>query len=597
MIPNELFPVANHVWQSTLFAAVAGLLTRALSKNRAGTRYCVWLAASVKFLVPCSLLLALGGQVGRHSTAATSAPALSYAAAQISQHFTVPTILATNPPLAASAPVNWIPAVLCAVWAIGCATVLLSWWRRWRGLRAALRTATPLDLPVGIKAMTSAAFAEPGVFGIRHPVLLLPAGITDVLSPAQLEAIIAHELCHVRRRDNLATAIHMGVEALFWFHPLVWWLGARLMEERERACDEDVLLMGSEPETYSEAILKICELYLESPLPCVAGVTGATLKKRIENIMSKTTGLQLSFTKKAVLAAAGVAALIAPIATGILNAPVIHAQPAAATTAKFGRATVKACAGGTPGGSPVVSPGGLNTGCATLAAQFPTAGLIQRAYGKLGLGNHVSPGSAMPVVGGPSWIYTAFYVIDAKAVDTPSRETMEGPMLQALLEDRFNLKIRRETREVPVVVLSVAQAGKLQRATEGTCVPRDHSNPRQPLPPGKRYCNDLIGRTGPNTTLNVENATIDSFSKLLGIALDRPVIDKTGTPGKYNFHLEFATDPTMLGVGGLTAPPSDGPAGASIFTVMQEQLGLKLENAKGPREFLVIDHIERPSGN
>jgi beta-lactamase regulating signal transducer with metallopeptidase domain len=129
-----------------------------------------------------------------------------------------------------------------------------------------------------MKAMISPAFAEPGVFGVRRPVLLLPAGITDRLTPPQLKAIVAHELCHVRRRDNLATAIHMGVEALFWFHPLVWWLGARLMEERERACDEEVLLMGSEPETYAEGILKICELYLESPLRCVSGVTGANLR-------------------------------------------------------------------------------------------------------------------------------------------------------------------------------------------------------------------------------------------------------------------------------------------------------------------------------
>lgn len=123
--------------------------------------------------------------------------------------------------------------------------------------------------------MISPAFAEPGVFGVRRPVLLLPAGITDRLTPPQLKAIVAHELCHMRRRDNLGTAIHMGVEALFWFHPLVWWLGARLMEEREHACDEEVLLTGSEPQAYAEGILKICELYLESPLPCVPGVTGA----------------------------------------------------------------------------------------------------------------------------------------------------------------------------------------------------------------------------------------------------------------------------------------------------------------------------------
>ena len=111
----------------------------------------------------------------------------------------------------------------------------LSEFREDATFRAALRTASPLDLQVGLEAMISPAFAEPGVCGVRRPVLLLPVGITDRLTPPQLKAIVAHELCHVRRRDNLATTIHMSVEALFWFHPLVWWLGARLMEEHEVA--------------------------------------------------------------------------------------------------------------------------------------------------------------------------------------------------------------------------------------------------------------------------------------------------------------------------------------------------------------------------
>ena len=70
---------------------------------------------------------------------------------------------------------------------------------------------------------------------IRKPVLLLPEGITDRLTPAQLEAVLAHQLCHVRRRDNLTGAIHMVVEAAFWFHPLVWWIGSRLVDEAEQA--------------------------------------------------------------------------------------------------------------------------------------------------------------------------------------------------------------------------------------------------------------------------------------------------------------------------------------------------------------------------
>jgi len=69
--------------------------------------------------------------------------------------------------------------------------------------------------------------------------LLVPEGITNRLPPSQLETVIAHELCHVRLRDNLTVAIHLVVEALFWFHPLVWWIKARLIEEQERACDQE----------------------------------------------------------------------------------------------------------------------------------------------------------------------------------------------------------------------------------------------------------------------------------------------------------------------------------------------------------------------
>ena len=192
-----------------------------------------------------------------------------------------------------------IPVIIWAIWATGFVVVVCSWWRRSRSIREALAAASPLDSAFPIKVMSSPAILGPGVFGIWRPVLLLPEGITNHLEPtAEMNAILAHELCHVRRRDNLATVSHMSVEALFWFHPLVWWLGARLMEERENACDEEVLRNGSEPEVYAEGILKICELYLESPLPCVSGFTGSDLKKRIEVIMSNRVVPSLNFAKE-----------------------------------------------------------------------------------------------------------------------------------------------------------------------------------------------------------------------------------------------------------------------------------------------------------
>ncbi len=114
--------------------------------------------------------------------------------------------------------------------------------------------------------------------------------------------------------------------AVVWFHPLVWWIGKRLVEERDRACDEAVLQLGNEPQAYAEGILKICKLYVESPLVCVSGVTGSNLKARIASIMRNRPAVSLNLGKKLALAVVEIAALVVPIAVGNLNAPAAHAQ-------------------------------------------------------------------------------------------------------------------------------------------------------------------------------------------------------------------------------------------------------------------------------
>jgi uncharacterized protein (TIGR03435 family) len=326
MIPNGFLPIANHLWQSTLFAGIAGLLTLLLRNNRAHARYCLWLAASAKFLVPFSLLMLAGGLVGRHSVAVPAPTRVPVIVEQVNEPF-----VAEVPPGAVAMPHasksgTLVAPMLVALWAIGCGALVFSWWVRWRRIQVVVRTASPVPLGIGVPALSSASILEPGVFGVFRPVLLLPDGIGDRLAPAELQAILAHELCHVRRRDNLATLMHMVVEAVFWFHPLVWWLGARLMDERERACDEEVLQMGSEAEAYAEGILKICELYLQSPLKCVAGVTGTNLKKRIEAIMANRPMLNLNLPKKAGLILAGILAVAIPVILGITNAPELRAQ-------------------------------------------------------------------------------------------------------------------------------------------------------------------------------------------------------------------------------------------------------------------------------
>ena len=321
----------NHLWQSTLFAAAVALTTLAFRKNRAQVRYCLWLSASVKFLVPFALLMSLGNSLWSALAARKIAtelappavslslpPAVSLNLEQIAQPFpdTSSFVSSFVPSAQLTHSTDWIPIAIVCVWVCGFLSVVLVRLRGWLRVRAALRASTPIDIDAGVAVRSSSGLLEPGVVGFLRPVLLLPGDILKHLSPSQLEAVLAHELSHIRRRDNLTAAVHMVVEAIFWFYPLVWWIGARLVEERERACDEAVLGLGGEPRDYADAILSVCKLCVESPLACVSGISGADLKKRIVRIMTEGLGCKLSFGRKLLLAGVAALALALPVMLG-----------------------------------------------------------------------------------------------------------------------------------------------------------------------------------------------------------------------------------------------------------------------------------------
>jgi bla regulator protein blaR1 len=337
---------ANHLWQSTLFALVAALVALALRKNHARVRYQLWLAASLKFLIPFCLLIRLGGHLGRPYGRAETQPEFYFVIQKVSQPFThTPSLMQW----VAASLLPLLPGILASLWLSGFVTVIVLTWLRWRRVTAAVRDAQPmshgrevdalrnLEAIAGLRKQItfciSSSSLEPGIFGIIRPVLLWPEAISQHLRDAHLEAILAHEVWHVRRRDNLAAAAHMVVEALFWFHPLVWWLGARLIEERERACDEEVLRLGNPPQVYAESILKTCEFCMGSPLPCVSGVTGAGLKQRIVRIMTTDSARKLTVTRKLLLGAMATGALAGPILVGLVKAPLVNAQSPQASAA------------------------------------------------------------------------------------------------------------------------------------------------------------------------------------------------------------------------------------------------------------------------
>lgn len=251
----------NHLWQSTVCAGAVAVLAVVLRKNSAHVRYRLWFAASVKFLIPFSLLVHVGMNVGWitspparpavipmppiqsvASPPPVAASAVTSPPVSVVDAFAEP--LARVAPVAAPATalplrVDWPDRILLgllAIWALGCGFNALAWLREWVRVRHRLRTAVPLevDVPARIPALSSSDAIEPSVFGILRPVLLLPEHLLEDLSPAQVESILLHESAHVDRRDNLAAAVHMVVETLFWFNPAVWWIGKRLVDERER---------------------------------------------------------------------------------------------------------------------------------------------------------------------------------------------------------------------------------------------------------------------------------------------------------------------------------------------------------------------------
>jgi beta-lactamase regulating signal transducer with metallopeptidase domain len=321
--PDGAIHLANHLWQSTLFVAVVWLINLALRQNRAAVRHALWVTASLKFLIPFSFLVAVGRQFHWPLAAVPASPSVSVLIGGLGQPFGAASLVS---PLSSS-PGSSIWMVLFTVWMFGFSASLVWWGTRWLQLRRAVRQSTPLSLNVPMRVVVHQGKWEPGVFGIFKPVLLLPAGITDRLSTAQLQSLLAHERCHVLRRDNLTAAMHMVVEALFWFYPLVWWIRLRLIDEQERACDEAVLRNGGDPQVYAESILKVCECYLTSPSMCVSGITSSNLKKRIGDIMKNRVALELSLTRTLLLALGAAAALAGPIMLGSAGKGTVSVAP------------------------------------------------------------------------------------------------------------------------------------------------------------------------------------------------------------------------------------------------------------------------------
>ena len=301
--------------------------------------------------------------------------------------------------------------------------------------------------------------------------------------------------------------------------------------------------------------------------------------------------------RKLFLATAGIAAMVLPVVAGVLTPPRLPPQAPASTAdmPKFEAASIKPNRSGDRSSGGNAQQPGRYTG-----TNITLRNLIANAY-------YLTPGQSVTrIFGSPNWIDSAHFDIEAEAEGNPAAD-QKRLMLQSLLADRFQMVLHHEMRQLPVYALVVAKPGKTgpqlkPHSDEAKCIDFDPSAPPPPPKPGEAltaFCGgfNMFGRLP--TVREVGNKiTIDMLVAMLSNFVDRPVVDRTRLSGVFDATLEFAFAFQQGGGSvGTAMIPSDPSGPPSLFTALQEQLGLKLESTKGPVDVLVIDHVEQPSEN
>ncbi len=585
--------LVHFLWQGSLIAALYAAARKALKRGSSpNTRYllaCAALAAMLAAPLLTWSLMPPSLAVADYTSRIRDVPPAASAAVSTAFSLSVRTAASTLP---AAQLLPWV----VAVWLVGA----LAFWVRLAGgwvvasrMRSMLvRPAPPewqrklgtLAARVGlsrpVRLLISALVQVPTVVGWLRPVVLLPVGALSGLPPEHLEALLVHELAHIRRHDYLVNILQSIAEALLFYHPAIWWVSGHLRSERESCCDDVAVSVTGDVLTYVQALAE-WESCRPSAFKTAVAANGGSLSHRIGRLLGQARPPARTGLGPGVLA---VAILLVVAALGMFG------QQAARP--EFQVASIKPnTAVGARGMGVRALPGGRLT---TLNA--PLMMLIQNAYTV----------QASQVVGGPSWINSEGYDIEAKPEGNTDREHM-WLMLQSLLADRFKLALHRETKELPIYTLTVTKGGlKPPPPNAGTCATFDPAAPPRPGAPLGFPCGKVGIMGSPSGLLQMQGGKVlmPELVRILGMVMGRQVSDRTGVTGEFEVHLEFTPDESTMGLPGSGGKDDPGgpplatdPARPNIFAALQEQLGLKLTPAKGPVDVLVIDHVERPTAN
>ena len=596
--------LVHFLWQGAVIAIAAAIVLWLCRQRPASVRYAISCGAMGIMLLSVVLTGAIiNAPAPEIQTARTSVKVLH--AIQRDVLLPIEVNQAAAPPHLSTA--ERIDAAL--PWAVSiwmfCVTVLLAragaGWRQVRRLHkyamasasskwqhAGNRLARELRLARVIHVVELAQIEVPCVVGWLRPIVVLPIAAMAQLSAAQVEAILVHELAHVRRHDYLVNLVQTIAETLLFYHPGVWWLSARIREEREQCCDDVALAVCGDPVGYATALAEL-EAWRHGDVGLAAAATGGSLLNRVQRILRVDVSADSRTSPWAVTGA------VAAIASVLTLAAMAQAPATSEPQPSFEVASVRPNTSGDNRTSSQTLPGGRYTGI-----NIPVRSLIINSY-------NLQP---QQLIGAPDWISSERFDIVAKAErefeppesrDTPSQLQL---MLQSLLAERFKLKVHREPREMDVYALvPLRQDGRLGPELKPSTTDcdairaarRKGGSPPEPPKPGERLqCGAWVGAG----ELNAGGQPLLELVSLLSSTVGRSVVDRTGLKGTYDIHLKWTPDFVRQRPAGETVRINGiefDPSGPSIFTALQEQLGLKLESERGTVEALVIDHIERPS--
>jgi uncharacterized protein (TIGR03435 family) len=579
----------HFLWQGALIAALYAVARKSVSRAGANVRYFLACAAlAMMAAAPVVTWSLLGPPTPEPLAAPGAAPvaaAASAAARNLSAEFAAALYPAAPSPVLSCVVVVWLAGAV-ALW-----LRLIGGWivterlryrlarpapAKWQQTLDRLKTRIHVSQPVRLAVST--LVRAPAVIGWIRPVVLTPAGALLGLPAGQVEAILLHELTHIRRHDYLANMLQCVVEAMLFYHPAVWWVSGHMRAERELCCDDLVVSVSGDAVTYARALAGLESARVLLPTAATAA-TGGSLAHRISRLLGESRPPSRTASGSGILATG---ALLSVAALALFGQP--------APRPKFEVASIK------PNTQPSFQmvrplPG-------RLIADAGVRLLIQNAYG-------VQP---FQIVGLPEWVDSTRFAIEAKAAGNAGRAQL-FLMLQSLLEDRFGLKIHHETRELPVYALVVAKNGpKLPSPKDGSCTPPEAGEPSEwaggrMAPPGQGAtslpaCGAIrisLGASGPR--MQGGQVTTAELARTLSLAVSQSVIDRTGLKGVFDVQLHFNADETTPALPPF--PPGSAPAVEmpSLPTALQEQLGLRLESTKGPVDVIVIDRLERPSEN